>query len=109
MCPSKYAKKTIEIAEEILNNYIDLFFITESWLSGEIEENDILTQADANSPHFHHYSHPRNFAKGRGLAVIFDRELNLISLSWSCTPDFEAAFFSMHEGRLKIRLLYRRP
>ena len=101
--------KTAKIADEILNNDIDLFFTTESWLSGEIDENFIITQAYENSPHFHHYSHPRNFAKGGGLAVIFKRELNLISLSSSCTPDFEAAFFTMNEGRLKICLLYIPP
>ena len=101
--------KTAEIADEILNNDIDSFFITESWLSGEIDENFIITQTYENSQHFHHDSHPRNFEKGGRLAVIFKRELNLISLSSSCTPDFEAAFFSMNEGRLKICILYRPP
>ena len=100
--------KTAEIADEILNNDIDSIFITESWLSGEIDKN-FITQAYEHSPHFHHYSHPRNFAKGGGLAVILKREINLISLSSSCTSDFEAAFFSMNEGRIKICLLYRPP
>ena len=80
--------KTTEIAIEILNKYRDLFFITESWLSGEIDENYIITQAYENFSHFHQYSHPRNFAKGGGLAVIFKRVLNSISIPWSCEPDF---------------------
>ena len=37
--------KTAETPDEILNNDIDLFFITESWLSGEFDENFIITQA----------------------------------------------------------------
>ena len=37
--------KTAQIADEILKNDIDLFFITESWLSEEIDENFIVTQA----------------------------------------------------------------
>ena len=101
--------KTVEIADQVLNNDTDLFLITESWLSGEIDEIFIITQAQDNSPHFHHYSYPWNFTKGGELAVILKRELNLIFLSWSCTPDFEASFFSMNEGRLKLRLLYRPP
>ena len=79
--------KTTEIAVEILNNDRDLFFITESWLSGENDENYIITQAYKNFPHCNHYSHPRNFSKGGGLAFIFKRVLNLISIPWSCEPD----------------------
>ena len=53
----------------------------ESWLSSDFDENYVLTQAYENSQLYNHHNLPRTNSRGGGLAVIYNRKIELTLLS----------------------------
>ena len=101
--------KTEEICDLIVDNKIDVLFITETWLSSAGEE---VISAELTPPNYNILSYPRNGRKGGGIAIIYRKSLqSKIKSQKFYTKTFESAITSFDFGHVLIPFvcIYRPP
>ena len=95
------------LEDKILSNDFDLFFINETWISYNTDENWLIRQIYSNSLCFDHLSFPRTYRKEGGLAII-KKQLNITIISHGCSQSFEDVWLQFRTTEL-ICLPYRPP
>ena len=103
--------KTSDIASILLSNDFDLFFLTETWLKHDSNENYLLRQCCSNLEIYDTFSQPRNYSNGGGIALICrcDFKVNQLSSLNQAEIELKVLEISFPTCRILFIICYRPP
>ncbi len=67
--------KAIELHDFIVSNSIDLLFVTETWLSGNLRDNVVI--AELIPPNYGFMHRPRTTGRGGGVGIVYRKDLSI--------------------------------
>jgi exonuclease III len=98
--------KTVHIIENIVENDVDVFIITETWLA----ENDSVVIGEMLPQGYSCLNFPRKGDEHGGIGIIYKSNLNIKSTPTGIdTPSFEHACVVMKKAGIRLIPVYRPP
>ena len=95
--------KSVALHDFILDNKLDLLAVTETWLSENQDESDIINSLTPNGYCF--YSNPVD-NRGGGTGVVIKSNIKLKKIKEKSFTNFEHQEFVLKVGINVVRLLY---
>ena len=102
--------KASAIIDFVISRQLDIFAITESWLTGDERDNRVLSDLRNSLPNYVLYHVPRK-KRGGGVAVLLRKGFDVAINKPLCFTSFEYIDMMISSGPLSVRLLtiYRPP
>jgi len=100
----KKENKPTVACDFVIHHHLDVFAITESWLTGSNRDNRTLADIQNTLPHFNFYQSPRLHGRGGGVAVLIRNGLHVTINDTGAFHTFESASSSF-----RLLVIYRPP
>ena len=99
-------KKTVSIADNIIENDVDIFVITETWLASD----DPVVIGEMLPPGYSFINFPRKSDEHGGIGIIHKTHISMtIVPTTSETTNFEYAIIVVNNTGLRLVIVYRPP